>query len=63
MDEVFQAVLMIAVVVAVVMVVVAAIAVALVALMTVGAVYGAGIALWNYGRAFVRNVKPVRVAP
>jgi hypothetical protein len=27
------------------------------------AIYGAGIALWNYGLAFVNNVKPRRSAP
>jgi len=26
------------------------------------ALYGAGIALWNYGRAFANNVKPGRPA-
>jgi hypothetical protein len=28
-----------------------------------GAIYGAGIALRNYGLAFANNVKPRRVAP
>lgn len=27
------------------------------------ALYGAGIALWNYSRAFASNVKPGRPAP
>lgn len=27
------------------------------------ALYGAGIALWNYGRAFANNVKPGRPTP
>jgi hypothetical protein len=27
------------------------------------AIYGAGIALWNYGLAFVNNVKPRRSTP
>ena len=27
------------------------------------ALYGGGIALWNYGQAFANNVKPERPAP
>ena len=27
------------------------------------ALYGAGIALWNYGQAFTNNVKPGRPTP
>jgi len=63
MDEVFQVVLMISAVIAAVIAVVMAIAIALMAVMTIGAVYGAGVALWNYGNAFYRNVRPERVAP
>jgi hypothetical protein len=50
------AVLMIALVVSAVMI-------AVMTLMSLGAVFGAGTALHNYGLAFAGNVKPQRVNP
>jgi hypothetical protein len=40
--------------------VVTAVVLAVMALMSVGAVYGAGAALRNYGLAFANNIKPER---
>ena len=48
-------------VVLLVAVVVAAVTLAVMTLMSVGAVFGAGTALRNYGLAFAGNVKPQRV--
>jgi len=50
------AVLMIALVVSAVMI-------AVTTLMSLGAVFGAGTALHNYGLAFANNVKPQKVTP
>lgn len=36
---------------------------AIMALMSVGALFGAGTALHNYGLAFANNVKPHKVTP
>ena len=41
--------------------IVMAVTVAVFACATVGALYGAGTSLWNYGLAFRRNVSPERV--
>lgn len=43
--------------------VVAAVMVAVMTLMSVGALFGAGTALRNYGLAFASNVRPQRVQP
>jgi hypothetical protein len=45
------------------MVVVMLVMMAIMAAMSVGAVFGAGTALYNYGLAFANNVKPQRVNP
>ncbi len=44
-----------------VMVVVTLVAMAIMALMSLGAVFGAGTSLYNYGLAFANNVKPEKV--
>lgn len=44
----------------VVIVVVLAVAAAVAAFATIGAAYGAGLSLWNYGLAFANNVRPER---
>jgi hypothetical protein len=46
-----------------VVLVVSAVMVAIMTLMSVGALFGAGTALHNYGLAFAGNVKPQRVNP
>jgi hypothetical protein len=46
-----------------VMVVVTLVTMAIMALMSLGALFGAGTALHNYGLAFANNVKPERVRP
>lgn len=43
--------------------VVSAVMVAVMTLMSLGAVFGAGTALHNYGLAFANNVKPQKVKP
>ena len=42
-------------------VVVSLVAMAIIALMSLGAAFGAGTALYNYGLAFANNVKPEKV--
>lgn len=44
-------------------VVVTAVALAVMALVSAGAVYGAGTALVNYGRALKDSIQPERAAP
>ena len=44
----------------VVVVVVMAVAVAVMALMSAGALYGAGTALYNYGRSLKESIQPER---
>ena len=44
-------------------VVVAAVILAVMTLMSLGGLFGAGVALRNYGLAFANNVKPQRVTP
>jgi hypothetical protein len=48
---------------AVIVLVVVAVMLAVMALMSLGALFGAGTALHNYGLAFAHNVKPQRVRP
>ncbi len=43
--------------------VVTAVIIAVMALMSIGSLFGAGIALQNYYLAFRHNVQPVRVTP
>lgn len=43
--------------------VVVAVMLAIMTLMSLGAVFGAGTALHNYGLAFANNVKPQRATP
>lgn len=48
-------------VLALVAVVVTLVTMAIMALMSLGAVFGAGTSLYNYGLAFANNVKPEKV--
>ncbi len=36
---------------------------AVIALATIGSVFGAGTAIWNYGRALANNIRPERATP
>jgi len=46
-----------------VVLVVSAVMLAVMTLMSIGALFGAGTALHNYGLAFANNIKPQRVQP